>query len=358
MKRGAKVIEEKQWDGPSMPTDVIGDIFQHVKPQTVSEIFGYILVCRTALKSLPSILVPWIKHIMELKEKPYVKGQPIDENKIVLNCLTNHGKERGLFPIVLKKLVTSILDGICDDSVVNALRNDDGILAVFDLYKFALLEKHWLLSKKKSDEEEINNVNHNKWWRSGQMPMICQRYHYRFDTKIREVFYHDKQKGVVIPLKRVAGLRTAEIPGNRDHLEKEVRRIALERCNDDKPMTEIVKIGLSRLSGKTDELLALYHKMMGKNLVTHKPHKGSLVRNCYINDSTHLFDSSNPIFSNLYICQYRKMSKQKDYPECNKAYVLQQYLSNDDRFKEIWKRFGVIKDNDSSSSFFEDDDSY
>ena len=328
-----RALEEEVPGG--IPDDMLYEIAPHVCFESVAEIFNFTLICKTAQRALPLTLHHWCGHL--IRKMRYYGSSLRDglrytdrikdvELKILSDYLFRHDAN----PTVLWKFLEA------GDLSLEAATG------VFALQKQALLDHHWLLSKETVTSHHIE-----------QGGDICRRMKFSTKLKIRDVFYYDRKTTEVVPLKRLSGLRTVDTPRKASTLACQAKRIVRTRCTGNSVIDMLTLHGIENIKPHTALMRGTHYQLnrdAATPLVTHKPHKPSFVCNAIV-DGVHLFSEtvrSKSLRSRMYTCYYMRgrdkhgrKKDTKDYPECSKTYILQQYLTANSRFEALWAKLGI-----------------
>jgi hypothetical protein len=336
----------KQEQYPLIPLELLAPIAAQMTGWSVAQLVRFSLVCTAARNVLPLALQHWV---MTLREKYGTHGAT-EDMRLLIKCLQRHSVD----PPQLTALICSY---VTERAAIMSREESDGdrlapkhitfLQSMFDLQKLALQEAYWLLSKVDVPKEHIRVDS-----------MVCQTADYNAKTKLRHVFYYDNKTGQALPLKKLPGLRTVELPAQHVKVKKmlieEIQRHAkgLQGEGND-AFKRLAHMGLDKIGTNTPLVRELCCQLLRDkgSLVTHKPHRKSLLCNAVMG-TNYVFGAGNErmqaLRNQLYTCHYKPVAAASDKKvgdeqelEKTKQFVVAFQVTNRQRFVELQRRLGL-----------------
>lgn len=253
-----------------LPPEILGEIAKCYTPVCVGDIFKFCLVSKTALLVSHLCLPKWID-LLCLYANPNYRNKDghryIKMKKEAEILMAYHNTNIRMLRVAWEKQKQRP-DG----------PSKEYLNACFDLMKLAIINNRLKVTSSVEHKQDINA-----------------------STKLSDLFYYDEEKGSVIPMKRIEGLRIVEMP-RPTVMILEIEKIIHE--NTIPHITEMALVGLNNL--KPPFIRAAYYHLCNSTsnpIKTHKPHKKSLVYNTIINNN-HIFSGKDntKIRGRLYSC--------------------------------------------------------
>ena len=288
----------------AMPLELLGVIAQQYTADSVRDIFHFGLLCRAAQSSVHLFLQGWIDSLC--KEVSDTRGRIRNEKMIV--------EAEILSKYLLEQHTSFRKFNILWYNQKQRLTGPtkEFLLGCLDLMREALMQRR-LIQKNKVKQEE----------------------YFTTSMKLDGLFYHDQERGVVVPVKKVPGLKMVKVP-QPGVMTSELEIMISE--NTVHPIAEMALKTLWKLHGP--KLRSTYYhtcKSLGKPLKLHKPHKKSLLYNAVVGEN-HLFSTaleSATTRSNLYSCQPLKRKG------ITTEFVILLYVTRKERFGRIRDVLGL-----------------
>ncbi len=326
--------------GPMLPLELLGIVAQHYHASSLQDLFRFAMLCRYARdKALPMALEHWARQLAVLLNKRLHWNLTVPDSAMNQDLtLLLRGLAR--YQVPAQRL---------EDLLEVQLTRETGVSleflrALFDMQVHTLLDAHWLRAKQGLKVAGLAAGD-----------AVVRPLKYSLQTRIRDVYFYDAKTKQAVPLKRLPGLSTVEMPVKPTALVPLVES-AMEKCYGPSRRSDttsrLVWKGYKRIRDTSSEMRTLYFDLCKRNkesLVSHRPHKPALVCNAVLdNGKHHLFSTASEakaVRSALYTCEYRRPaadpSKKYQFgPECCKQYVVAQHCTEPERFMAIFKRLG------------------
>lgn len=336
--------DDKQWS--MIPMDLLAPIAAQMIGWSVSDLMRFSLVCTTARNALPFALEHWVTAL----QIQFGALLTATDTILLTLCLKRHDVETPQLTKLINAYVKERSDFLQQGEIGFTPKHIDFLTNIFELQKLALQEEYWLLSKVDVPKEHI---------RKGSK--VRQTVSYDGKTKLHHVFYYDNKTGQALPLRKLPGLRTMELPPQHAKVKRLLtNEIQSHVKGTHEALERVANIGLRRIGVNKPLVRELCYKLLRDKgtLVTHKPHRKSLLCNALVG-TRYVFDSSDDrmvaLHGQLYTCHYRPATasttdniNEKELDK-TKQFIVAFQVTNRARFVAIQRNLGITVYKDCST---------